>query len=137
MILVDTNVWSEFTRRTPDPAIVQWERQNADSLWLSVVVLAEFRAGGAMMAAGRARDAVVDITEAIATRYAERLLVFDEPCSREYGRVLASARAAGKPILTADAMIAATALANGMRVATRDVNDFAGAGVDIINPWMT
>jgi predicted nucleic acid-binding protein len=40
-----------------------------------------------------------------------------------------------RPIATADAMIAATALHHGMAVATRDMSDFAGAGVRLINPW--
>lgn len=32
-------------------------------------------------------------------------------------------------------MIAATALAQGAQLATRNVSDFTGLGVDLINPW--
>ena len=34
-----------------------------------------------------------------------------------------------------DAFIAATALAHGMTVVTRNVNDFAPTGVPLLNPW--
>jgi len=135
MIVVDTNVWSELAKRQPDPRVRQWEAANADALWMSAIVLAEFRAGVNLMPEGRNRATLSNLVEAIAAGCADRFLDFDERCSRLYGEVLASARAAGKPIQAADAMIAATARAHGMRVATRDSGDFAGAGVPLINPW--
>jgi predicted nucleic acid-binding protein len=104
---------------------------------MPTVVLAEFRARAALLPAGKRRNATLAITEEIVSRYADRLLSFDERASRWFGTVLAEARASGKPIATADAMIAATARAHGMRVATRDRNDFAGAGVDLIDPWQS
>ncbi|MFN7399258.1 MAG: type II toxin-antitoxin system VapC family toxin [Sandaracinobacter sp.] len=135
MILVDTNVWSELCRRQPHPSVLTWEMRVASQLWLSVIVLAEMRAGVALLPQGRNRVALSAMIEALVDRYQQRIVTFDERCSLFYGQVLADARAAGRPILTADAMIAATAHANGMRIATRDVHDFAGAGVEIVNPW--
>ena len=135
MIVVDTNVWSELIREKPDQRVRDWEATNAHLLWMSAIVLAEFRAGAALMPAGQRRDRIAALIETIAMEYADRLLPFEERCSREYGRVLLSARQAGAPIATADAMIAATARANGMRVATRDTGDFAGADVALIDPW--
>jgi len=135
VILVDTNVWSELCRREPAQVVRDWEARNAADLWLSAVVLAEWRAGAALMPAGRNRDALAALIEAIADLYRDRILDFDEQCSRWYGVVLADARAAGRPIQTADAMIAATARAHGMRLATRDRHDFAGAGVELVDPW--
>ena len=135
MIVVDTNVWSELAKLAPDPRVVSWELQAAPRLRMSTIALAEWRAGAALMPFGRNRDALTAIIEAVVARYADRILSFDAECSRWYGLVLADARAAGEPIATADAMIAATARAHGMSVATRDLNDFAGAGVEIIDPW--
>lgn len=135
MIVVDTNVWSELARREPARQVRNWEAANAHKLWLSTIVLAEWRAGAALMPAGRNREALSALIEAVAGSYADRLLDFDERCSRWYGVVLAEARSTGKPIQTADAMIAATARAHDMQVATRDQNDFAGVGVSLINPW--
>ena len=135
MIVVDTNVWSELIRPEPDRAVVDWEARNAHLLWFSAIGLAEFRARTAMMADGRRRHEIAALIENVVARYDDRLLSFDDRCAREYGPVLRAARDAGAPIDTADAMIAATARAHGMRVATRDRNDFAGAGVEIIDPW--
>jgi predicted nucleic acid-binding protein len=135
VILVDTNVWSELTKKQPSENVRRWEAGNATRLWLSAIVLAEFRAGVVLMPEGRKRTALETQIEAIVDVYQDRLLPFDERVTPYYGRVLLSARRSGKPIMAADAMIAATALAHDMRVATRDANDFAGAGVELINPW--
>ncbi len=135
MILVDTNVWSEATRAAPHPAVQAWAMANAREVWLSAVVLAELRGGAAIMPAGKRRAALTELIDAIASEHEDRLLPFGEAETRSYGVVLAAARAAGKPIMAADAMIAATAHAHGMAIATRDVADFAGTGVSLINPW--
>jgi predicted nucleic acid-binding protein len=42
---------------------------------------------------------------------------------------------AGQPIESFDALIAATALANGATVATRDIGGFSECGLALINPW--
>ncbi len=135
MILVDTNVWSELIRPEPEYRVVQWEAANSHLLWLSTIVLAEFRARAALMTDGRRRTAIEAAIEMVVSVYEDRLLAFDESCSRQYGLVLRSAREAGAPIDAADAMIAATARAHGLSVATRNRNDFAGAGVELIDPW--
>ncbi len=135
MIIVDTNVWSELARPQPDGRVVAWEAAHANDLWFCTIVLAEFRARAALLPAGKRRDAVTAGIEQIVLNYADRILPFDDACSKQYGPVLLSARQAGRPIQAPDAMIAATARARGMKVATRDVGDFAGAGVDLINPW--
>ena len=45
-------------------------------------------------------------------------------------------RALGRPVATADAMIAATARARGAAaLATRNIADVEGCGLPLINPW--
>ena len=136
MIVVDTNVWSELTKPQPSENVRRWEAANAEKLWMSAIVLAEFRAGVALMPDGGKRKALETLIETIVEIYGDRMLPFDERVAPYYGRVLLAARRSGKPIMAADAMIAATALAHGFSVATRDLNDFAGAGVELINPWV-
>lgn len=135
MILVDTNVWSEATRQAPDPNVRAWAQANEASLWLSTVVLAELRAGAALLPAGRRRASLEALFDQLETDFADRLLPFDANAARYYGLVLETCKRQGRPIATADAMIAATALRHGMSVATRDRNNFAGAGVAVIDPW--
>ena len=67
--------------------------------------------------------------------YGGRILPFDSYAAQAYAVIAASRRAAGHPINHADCQIAAIARSLGASVATRDVNDFAGCGIDVINPW--
>jgi predicted nucleic acid-binding protein len=135
MIVVDTNVWSELTRPNPSPIVRRWEAEHADELWISTIVLAELRGGSGLMPEGHRRSTLLEQIEAIAEIYADRILPFGEAETRSYAAVLISAKQAGKPVMSADAMIAATAHAQGMAVATRDVAGFAGTGISLINPW--
>ena len=67
--------------------------------------------------------------------FAGRVLPFDMACTQAYAELLARVRKAGQGIDTADALIAAVALANGLMVATRDTGPFLAAGLRLINPW--
>ena len=67
--------------------------------------------------------------------FANRVLSFDMDCTKAYAELLAKSRAAGLAVETADAFIAAVALANGFAIATRDTRPFEAAGVNVINPW--
>jgi predicted nucleic acid-binding protein len=64
-----------------------------------------------------------------------RVLPFDMACANAYAELMARVRKAGNGIETAEACIAALALANGFIVATRDTSPFQAAGLDVINPW--
>ena len=135
MILVDTNVWSELVRQTPDARVLAWEEAHADRLWLSSVVVGEFLSGVAVLPAGRRKQMLGETYEAILTAYADRLIGFDLRAAHHYATVLAYQAAAGRDPGTADTQIAATALANGMALATRNTKHFLGLGLELINPW--
>ena len=67
--------------------------------------------------------------------YLGRILPFDSYAAQAYAVIAAARRAAGHPINHADCQIAAIARSLGASVATRDVNDFAGCGIAVIDPW--
>lgn len=67
--------------------------------------------------------------------FSERILSFNLATSQFYSELMARARVSGKAIGTADGYIAATAVANGLAVATRDTSPFEAAGLKVINPW--
>ncbi len=64
-----------------------------------------------------------------------RVLSFDPAAARSFAKVNTRARAAGCPISFADGAIAAIACAQGFILATRNVRDFSGTGIELINPW--
>jgi predicted nucleic acid-binding protein len=137
MILLDTNVISEPQRREPNARILEWiDAQALETLYLSVVTVAELRAGIALLPAEKRRDNLHDnLEKRLLPMFANRVLSFDMACTTAYAELLAKSRAAGLALETADAFIAAVALANGFAVATRDTRPFEIAGVDVINPW--
>ncbi len=135
MILVDTNVWSEAFRPVPDPSVRSWATAHAPALWLSSVVIGELLSGVALMPQGQRRTAIENGYEALIRTHASRIAVFDLAAARHYGSVLARQERAGRHPGTADTQIAATALARGMALATRNTRHFEGLGLHLIDPW--
>jgi toxin FitB len=85
---------------------------------------------------GRRRAALAAATEAMFTEdFAGRVLPFDESAAILYADIVVSRRRDGRPIEAFDAQIAATARIAGAELATRDVGDFAGCGLALVNPW--
>lgn len=138
MILIDTNVISEPLRAQPNPGVVAWlDDQPLETLYLSVVTVAELRFGVACLPAGRRRDALHERLETqVIPAFAGRVLTFDLPAAQAYANLMANARNAGLAIGMADGYIAAIATVNGMTVATRDKDPFIAAGVSVIDPWL-
>ena len=137
MIIIDTNVVSELMRATPDPAVLAWFAGHAaDTLFLTAISEAELRTGAAILPVGQRRDRLVGAIDAMIDQdFAGRILPFDSPAARCYAETAAARRAAGKPIMDADCQIAAIARACNAAIATRNVKDFEGCGIDVINPW--
>lgn len=137
MILLDTNVISEPQRQSPNARVLDWiDAQALETLYLSTITVAELRAGIALMPAGKRRDGLHEnLEKRLLPMFANRVLSFDMDCTKAYAELLAKSRAAGLAVETADAFIAAVALANGFAVATRDTSPFEAAGLNVINPW--
>ncbi|RQS33617.1 type II toxin-antitoxin system VapC family toxin [Burkholderia sp. Bp8992] len=137
MILVDTNVISEPLRREPSAAVIEWlDAQNVDTLFLAAISLAEIRFGVAALPVGRRRDWLEQsIEQRVVPLFRGRILPFDDAASQAYASLRAKARAVGNAMASADGFIAATAAANGLIVATRDVAPFEAAGLRVIDPW--
>jgi toxin FitB len=137
MILLDTNVISEFYRPEPNAMVAAWaDAQARGTLYLCTPVLAELRFGVERLAAGRRRDRLRDTIDRIENRlYRGRIIVFDAAAASEYGRVAANRQKAGRRIGQMDAMIAAIALIHGASLATRNTNDFDNLGLELVNPF--
>ena len=137
MILLDTSVISEPQRQTPNTRVLDWiDAQALETLYLSVITVAELRAGIALLPAGKRRDGLHEnLEKRLLPMFANRVLSFDMACTKAYAELLAKSRAAGLALDAADAFIAAIALANGFMVATRDTRPFEAAGLSVINPW--
>lgn len=138
MILLDTNVLSEVLRPLPDVRVQRWLDSQPDAiLFTSAVTEAELCLGVALMPLGRRRTALaVAIRTILADDFTGRILPFDSPAAATFAEIAASRRQAGRPISQSDAQIAAIARSRGAVVATRNVADFNGCGIELVNPWI-
>lgn len=137
MIVLDTNVISEIFRPSPEPRVVEWLVSLTGDVAITSITLAELLAGVRRLPEGRRKHELArGIEEAVAPyRGSRSVLAFDADAAERYAEVLAARDAAGAPISTADAQIAAICLACGAACATRNVKDFQNTGVKIVDPW--
>jgi predicted nucleic acid-binding protein len=137
MIIVDTNVVSELLRPTPEPRVEGWlAAQDGLDIYLTAISEAELRYGVAIVDNGKHRDCLADaIDRILRDDMAGRVLAFDSAAAEAYATIAASRRTAGRPIAQAHCQIAAIARTRGATVATRNIPDFEGCGVGLINPW--
>jgi predicted nucleic acid-binding protein len=135
--LLDTNVLSEGGKPRPDDGVMDWLASvEEEQLFLSVISLAELRHGVERLAQGR-RKAALDLwlTDQLPARFEGRLLPIDEATADRWGRVVARAQAAGRPIGAMDAFLAALADQYQLTLVTRNMSDFEVAGIQLFNPW--
>lgn len=131
--LVDTNVLSELSRRTPDPRVAAWLARHEDTLWISVLTLGELEKGLARVEEPSRRNRLQRwIRREVPDWFAGRILPVDREISVHWGRMLGRLR---DPMPAIDSLLAATALVHGLEIATRNVDDFKASGVSVFNPW--
>ncbi len=136
MIILDTNLVSEPLKPKPAEPVLTWlDRQAPETLYLTTITLAELQAGIELIPTGKRRKSLQDATAELAAQFEGRILPFDRDSAHTFGRVFAGAQAAGNPIHFGDCAIAAIAIQCGFVLATRNVRDYKGTGVELINPW--
>src|SRR5919106_4107767 len=125
-IILDTNVVSEPKRAAPDPKVAAWfAAQDPERLYLTTTVICELAVGVERMPAGRRRGDFRGWLDAlIAEDFAGRILMLDVEAALIYGKMVAEARARGRPPTVGDAQIAAVARRHRTAVASRDVGGF-------------
>jgi hypothetical protein len=133
-VLLDTTVVSELFRPIPHPGVIAFLRAVRGAL-LPVVVLHELEYGALRLPPGRKRDQLTRFVGGIADSFRGRVLELDPERAREAARLRAEAARAGRVLRLADALIAGTARAASLSLATRNVRDFAGLGIEVWNPW--
>ena len=132
--LLDTNVISEMTKSEPSPRIVEFLAEHED-LWLSAVVLHELEFGLQLLPVGRRRNSLRTALSGMLANYGGRILSVDEESAVWAARFRAEAHRSGRQLELGDALIAGTAKANDLSVATRNVSDFGYLDIEVVNPW--
>ena len=137
MIILDTNVVSELLRPAPAPQVEAWlSAQDGALVYFTSIGEAELRHGVAILPAGRRRAQLGAAIDAMLDEdFRDRILPFDRDAARSYAAIAAERRAAGRPISQFDCQIAAIARSHGATVATRNIADYEGCRVKLIDPW--
>lgn len=132
-ILLDTNVVAETARPSPDASVLTFLAVETD-FWLSTVAVHELEYGVELMAPGRRRDNVAAAVRSLASQ-ALRIVPVGTAEAEHAAELRARARSAGRVLDVADSLIAATAAVRRLAVATRNITDFEGLDLRLINPW--
>jgi toxin FitB len=137
MILLDTNIISELWRPLPSRAVERWmDAQPTTSLFISAITVGELSYGAMRLAESKRRANFLQAISRLEKQSFEgRILAFDRHCSAAYGQIRTQREQLGRPILAADAVIAAMAKTHGLTLATRNIKDFEALDIELINPF--
>lgn len=126
--LVDTNVISELSRRSPDPAVLQWAA-GVTQLAVSVITLDEVFFG----LSWRPNPRVLGWMESFFQRH--QVLPVSADIARRAGELRGQLAARGIVRHQADMLIAATAQVHQLALATRNAKDFESCGIGLLDPF--
>ena len=132
--LLDNNVVSELSKENPNEAVVRYLNAH-DDLWISVIVVEELELGVRLLPEGRRRNELRRWLSQLLTNFEGRMATIGRR-EVEWAAVFqVRAHLNGRALELGDALIAGTAMANTMTIVTRNVKDFGGMDLDILNPW--
>jgi toxin FitB len=135
--VLDTNVLSEIMLATPNPAVYRWASQQPnDQLYTTAISMAEIFRGIELLPTGKRRTQLLATAESVfGNLLLGRVLPFDENAARAFALIAVGRRGRGRPISLFDAQIAAITKVREAALATRNVRDFEGCGIPLVNPW--
>jgi predicted nucleic acid-binding protein len=132
--LVDANVLCEATKPSPNPHVLTWLDRHEADLVVNPVILGEIRFGILLLPTRQKRRRLERwFQEGLAGL---PCLPWDLPTGFRWAELLAQLRQTGRSMPVKDSLIAATALVHDLHVASRNRQDFAKTGVDLVNPFL-
>lgn len=127
--LCDTNILSEVFRRNPEKKVIDW-LSALDEVYLSVITIEEIFCGLSHLQATKKIEWFEKFIE-----HRGRVLLVTEEIARQCGTLRGQFLQKGKTRTQADLLIAATAKAHNLALATRNERDFKNCGIPIFNPF--
>lgn len=138
MFLLDTNAVSEPRKPAPDAAFMAWlGERDASELWISALSVGELRYGVLRMEAGAKRRALEQWLAEASVLFQDRILPVDKVVSERWAELTLANERSGLTRGMVDELIAATAVARGLTVVTRNLRHFDGGDCQAISPWAT
>ncbi len=137
MIILDTNVISELMKERPDSRVAQWlSLQRPQDLALTAFAIAEISRGLSRLPKGKRRNTFEqNFTSFVHEAFTGRIFPFDEDAALLCGNLANMREKVGMTADPVDLMIASIAKSHNASIATRNIKDFSGCGIILINPW--
>jgi predicted nucleic acid-binding protein len=136
VIVADTNVISELMRAEPSPVVRAWVVVHGHhELRITAITVAEILYGIERLPRGKRKATLREAALEVFGRFSEDVLPFDAAAATVYPEIVDHRHRQGTPISGYDAQIAAICRIHDARLATRNEKDFAGVGVELVNPW--
>ncbi|WP_028280615.1 type II toxin-antitoxin system VapC family toxin [Arthrobacter sp. H5] len=137
MIVLNTNVVSELAKLQPEQTVIEWvDTHNSSELMITALTAAEIRAGVGLLPEGRRKQEIGTRMESLLTEtFAGYVLAFDIGPSVYCADILETQTRGGRPISVFDAQLAAVCRQHNSVLATRNIADFTGTGLQLVNPW--
>jgi toxin FitB len=127
--LLDTNVVSEFIKKSPDQQVMTW-LQSVQLLTISAITVEEANYGLAWQPNPAKLALINGVFDQMHTIYA-----VTETIAKRAGIIRGQFQAQGITRSTPDMLIAATAQEHQLVLATRNTRDFLGCSVQLVNPF--
>jgi len=132
-VLVDTNVLSETIRARPNRGVLAWFTSHP-TFSVSAVTLEEL-SFGVERASAKQRRSLQEWLERLLGDVSPEVIPIDAEVALAAGRLRAAREMKGRPVAQADMLIAASALVKGLTLVTRNVSDFEGCGIALLDPF--
>lgn len=134
--LLDTNVVSETERPHPDSKVVEWlSTVDPEIVYLSALTIGEIKKGVSKLTSGKKKAHIQNWLEDVRRRFGGRILPLTEQTFLVWGKIMAEFETNGMVRPALDSLLEATALEHDLILVTRNVRNFQGSAVTILNPW--
>jgi len=135
--LLGTCVISELVAKQVNPKVVEFvDSLDSDDIYLSVITIGGIAKGIEKLPKSKRKQELQSwLTEDLLVRFDEKVVPLDTDVLLEWGLLAARLESKGKILPAMDSLIAATVLTHKFAFVTRNVDDFNGADLEIINPW--
>jgi toxin FitB len=137
MIILDSNVLSEFMHDRPDLNVINWlDRQARTSVWTTSISVFEIRFGIQTMPMGKRQTSLMLVFERLLSDTIQgRIAIFDHAAAEQAAELAAVRINKGHPGELRDTLIAGIVLAAHATLATRNVRHFEDIAGSVMNPW--
>jgi hypothetical protein len=135
--LLDTNVVSESSKPRPNPQVARWlENTPREEVFISVVTVGEIEQGIVRNPQATRAEAIRHWLEhQVMPRFEGNILGLGLAELRVWGKIMGQSLNTGRPVPPIDALLAATAIAHGLTLVTRNTKNLDGLPVNLLNPW--